>query len=176
VVKAYEAGGIRLKDVAKALGLSERVTNVSYLYLLVKAKPEWVIALPNQIASDIVFFKNTYSRTPVPGDDGVSHAGIVVSTTGPATVSMIHAAGTRRCMKDEKGKCLCEIDSATGQCKKDASGKKIIKWILDESGKPKIYGVVRVDGIDLTTDSYWSRTPYADKDRFLGFGRPRNPQ
>jgi hypothetical protein len=177
VVYAYAAGGVFLRDLAKRLNLSEHVDNVSYLYLLVRAKAEWVIPLGQQIASDIVFFKNTQPRTPVPGDDGVSHAGIVAFSDGNVTITMIHAAGTRRCVRDKvTRRCKCEIDTTTGQCRKDNAGRPIPQWILGKDGQPRIFGVVKAEGINLTTHPYWSRTPTADQDRFLGFGRPRKEQ
>jgi len=128
VIHAYQAAGINLYDLAKQYGIGSP-TNVSNLYFLAKL-PQFFIRLGNQAVGDIVFFKNTYPRPSVPGDDGVTHAGIVVRNRSETEIDFMHASG--RSMKDAQGRTL-----------------------YDKDEQPRIWGVIEATRVDLLTHVYW---------------------
>lgn len=98
VIYSYKTAGIDLRAVAKKFGFGDP-GNVSEMYALVKSKPEFWVGSSEPVMGDIVFFKNTYQRPESmkrPGDDNVSHVGIVSDVGDGKVISVIHAANSKR--------------------------------------------------------------------------------
>ncbi len=98
VIYSYKSAGINLRTIAKNLGFGDP-GNVSEMYALVRSRPEFWVGSGEPLMGDIIFFKNTYQRPESmkrPGDDNVSHVGIVSGVGGGKVISVIHAANSKR--------------------------------------------------------------------------------
>jgi hypothetical protein len=98
VIQSYAAAGIDLVKMSQKAGFGNPY-NVSVLYLFVNSRPEFLVGAEVPILGDIIFFKDTYTRSSDmtrTGDNNVSHVGIVSSVLDGQVYSMIHAANPTR--------------------------------------------------------------------------------